>query len=195
MASLSGTLAFLVLLPLVSVEGLCPDFTCKNGACTRFLDKCDGVNDCGDASDEDPAFCSGNVIEVAEQQRVAVHVQFKSEQNWIEFLICDESSCSSLDAHGRTSDGGLSYVAAKNCNTGGHSCTIHRISTPPGSSPFESGDIQFMVERRAEALAVWLQGEPRYAATVPITTSSSRLQLRPGTWISDLRVKFVKLAL
>ena len=34
------------------------EFSCKNNRCVLNKWKCDGQNDCGDNSDEDPAVCS-----------------------------------------------------------------------------------------------------------------------------------------
>lgn len=35
------------------------EFTCRNGRCVRLNGYCDGVDDCGDLSDE-PSYCTGN---------------------------------------------------------------------------------------------------------------------------------------
>ena len=39
----------------------CPDgeFKCDNYACTSNKNLCDGVDNCGDGSDEAPALCNG----------------------------------------------------------------------------------------------------------------------------------------
>lgn len=55
-------LTFLLLISPLSVARHCPhdEFQCNNTLCKPLSWKCDGEDDCGDNSDENPEECSKN---------------------------------------------------------------------------------------------------------------------------------------
>jgi hypothetical protein len=54
---LMATLLIVVAVPACRIS----EFPCRNGRCIRLDRYCDGVDDCGDTSDE-PRYCTGKYI-------------------------------------------------------------------------------------------------------------------------------------
>jgi hypothetical protein len=64
--SLSVMLMAALLIPIAVPACRISEFPCRNGRCIRLDRYCDGVDDCGDKSDE-PRYCTGKQIHFIER--------------------------------------------------------------------------------------------------------------------------------
>ncbi|XP_034233940.1 uncharacterized protein LOC117640978 [Thrips palmi] len=186
---LQGRLLLVALLGAPLFTAACDEFECRNGACVGFRDICDGMDDCGDGTDELAAKCGANAVPLAVNQNVTVRVQYKAPHRAIAFRLCDAASCSSLTVDSFQPGGGMSYAAGTACNARARGCDMD--FTHIDSSPsFVSGEYEFVVGRLPGKLAVWQKGHRRTAATVAAAPGMNRLRVEPLRWFADLEVQF-----
>ncbi|KAJ1518792.1 hypothetical protein ONE63_011605 [Megalurothrips usitatus] len=116
-------------------------FLCANGQCRQITDKCDGVKQCADGSDEDVAMCNSNCSDGSDEDLVIcntadstdIHlgavlttkVQYKPEHEAIEFHLCGGQRCGVLRVMGVGSTGQLAYKSFTGANAMGAYGTLH----------------------------------------------------------------------
>jgi hypothetical protein len=66
--SLSLVLMAALLIAVAVPACRISEFPCRNGRCIRLDRYCDGIDDCGDKSDE-PRYCTGKYIELLIESR------------------------------------------------------------------------------------------------------------------------------
>ncbi|KAK3910983.1 Low-density lipoprotein receptor-related protein 2 [Frankliniella fusca] len=199
----------LVLLGLVALTApclpalaSCPEgqFKCKDGSCTNSLyDKCDGVRNCRDGSDESVALCdaiptTAHRLQDADKAVVS-RVEFAPEHKAVELLMCTAEKCNKLAVNGAARGGAMSYSFYSDCNSlGGGPCVLNRSISPIDYKPLSGGPVQFVTMRLPKRWAIWLDGHLDKALVLPAPVCSDKLKIKPSAWTTDMPVTFSTVA-
>ncbi|KAJ1521790.1 hypothetical protein ONE63_003425 [Megalurothrips usitatus] len=164
------------------------DFRCASGQCIVARERCNGVKDCVDGTDESAEFCNGTLITPELHKVYSITVQYREYLDGIRFDICNQTSCVQIVVHGSDANNKLGYSYSVGCNNLGANCTSTPIQIKASQNRFRGGVHVFEILRMENELSLWLEHDFHYKARVSVNSNSSLLRIRPNIWLEDMAV-------
>ncbi|XP_034231461.1 uncharacterized protein LOC117639691 [Thrips palmi] len=166
-------------------------FECKDGDCVDLNKRCNGRDDCSNGRDEESALCDAlPTVALPVNTTVTARVQHGAHSGVL-LLLCGKS-CTKVWLVGTGEEGELRHWTWM-CDAHGGKCS--KVQSASVTTGFGHGEIELVVQHRANELAVWRKDHPADVVTAAVdpTKSASRpstLRIRPHTWEQDMPVQF-----
>ncbi|XP_034242634.1 uncharacterized protein LOC117646070 [Thrips palmi] len=165
---------------------------CASGKCFWHWEKCDGIENCGDGSDELEDECSRTPsVPLDVGQLITVTVQYNTQL----YLVVNVrgSTCSTFTVWGANQTGFLCYTAVSGCGncTALAACEKYFQFYPVDLNIIPDGELALVVERRPLEVALWRAEFPElvYMLNAP-KERETVLEVLPYNRVFDMPVQF-----
>ncbi|KAJ1520445.1 hypothetical protein ONE63_003576 [Megalurothrips usitatus] len=187
-----------------TVNGGCrkDEFHCSSDKCINLAKKCDGRSDCNDetdenpyGSDENPAICDVNAVNVSLGTSFMARVENRAVNGELWFIVCNDINerCTKIAVSGSSMNGSMQYTTYSCGAYGSTACTQCTHNDPADPVPLPEGILTFYVEYTMSGLFVWLQGRDEQVANVPRPVTGNgghdRLRIRQQ-FVIDIAVQY-----
>ncbi|KAJ1526423.1 hypothetical protein ONE63_009557 [Megalurothrips usitatus] len=133
-------------------------------------------------------------VPLAVGNKLTAKVQYKTKFDWVEIHGCDALSCNVMWVSGPSSaTQDLRFDVFTQADANGAD-PKEQLTHFKGIQEFEDGELVFVLEHRANQLAVWLQAFPDKVATMPVKDSCDRIRIKGfNAGFNDMKVEYIGL--